>query len=77
MVERDPRVDPRPGDILSDGVVAVIIGRREGAEFFARRYHGAEPCPCGGDAVFRIELEDIRRSAARSSVVVLAMGVPR
>ncbi len=45
MTQRDPRVDPRPGDeLFKDGKERVVVGRRErcGAAWFDIYYDGAD-----------------------------------
>ncbi len=75
QAERDPRVDPRPGDVLTNGERAtrvLEIGKR--GTILCARHHGPEPC-CGEVYVFEITLEDFRAGAAVPGVVVLAMGI--
>ena len=72
QVERDPRIDPRPGDVLTNGKRATRV--LEIDERGMIRHHSPEPC-CGEVYVFQITLEDFRAGAAAPDVVVLAMGI--
>ena len=75
--QRDPRLDPRPGDVLSNGNrTAHVLEIDERGMIFCERY---EPYLTRCDRVYRFQilLEHFRACADAADVVVLAMGVPR
>ena len=74
--ERDPLLDPRPGDLVTNGRRAVLVLERTEDEVGALRYHGAEPCSgCIDCHAFAVDLWDWRLGCAWGMARVLAMGI--
>jgi hypothetical protein len=73
MTSRDPRIEPRAGDVLSNGRRVVEIDFVCAFAVFVRRYHGEQPCACGGGVVW-LPPEEFRAHAREA--VVLAEGLP-
>lgn len=77
MAERDPRIDPRPGDWLSNGRRTISVLEIDERGFVICERH--EPYLTRPDRVYRfqIALRHYQEGAAPPCVVVLAMGVPK
>lgn len=72
MSARDPRIDPLPGDWLTDGRYDVVVdGFATNGDVFVRRFRSGED---EMHSAATVPLSAYRRDAA--SAEVLAMGLP-